>query len=538
MMIGALGGSHFMGSLVLNVEEHSAPQIIDGQQRLTTLAILLALIRDRYHAMQAKYAASPDQLLLNAFAPGDKAFKLRSGDANWMVFRDFILRTPTDDARQDIEDFKKLEKTVRIRNQQLIKNVHRLDRLLGEYLKAKPDAEEALRELEGHLRTGLEFVTISVGSVGDAFLLFETLNDRGLQLSAADLLKSHVLSKIAWQHNDDDVVHDASVQWDELIDRLGGQDVTRFLRHYLLISRPKVRKDDVFSYFKEDVNSYGASKLLDRLTEYGGYYGQLFSPSSVENGKVRRAIIDINGLNVVSHFVLLLPALRHLSADDFVRIARATEMLSFRWVVCGRNAQELESKYAKAAEMLDKSEGGQVDQVESMLIDALPGGPEFIDRFRTMRMSVKYMTRYVLRRIEETVHPTSELDLKGSSEVHIEHIMPKTATTTWLALAGDDTEAYDEFVDRWGNLTLLHGKPNQEISNGDFGIKRDLFAKSDIRSTRLVAELTEWNLEQIERRQRWLADVADLTWSPTIKKFSAEQLPEWPPAPDEAGGED
>ena len=533
-LTGALGGGHFMGSLVLNIEEPSAPQIIDGQQRITTLTILLALIRDRYHALGSRYSAAPDQLLLNAFKAGDKAFKLRSGDANWPVLRDFVLRPPTDDARLPISEFKKLEKTVRLRNQQLVRNVQRLDGLLGRYLEQQADAESALYSLEEHIRTGLEFVTISVGSVGDAFLLFETLNDRGLQLSAADLLKSHILSKVAWQHNDADLVHDASVQWDGLIDRLGGQDVTRFLRHYLLISRSKVRKDDVFDLFKEDIGAYGPTKLLDRLSEYAGYYGQLFDPSRIENTKPRSCVTDINGLNVISHYVLLLPALKYLDSSNFVKIARTAEMLSFRWVVCGWNAQELESKYAKAAQILEKSEGEQVDEVNAMLVDSLPGSAEFIDRFRTMRMGVKYMTRYVLRRIEETVHPTGEFDLKGTNEVHIEHVMPKSSTDYWLERCDGDVDAYEDIVDRWGNLTLLHGKPNQEISNGTFEVKKAHFAKSDIATTKLLAELDGWDVGLIDRRQHWLARVADATWSPNSHGSKAPPLPSWPPREPEA----
>ena len=528
-LMASMGDTHFMGSVVLNVENPDAPQIIDGQQRLTTLTILLALIRDRYHVMQSQYVGHPDPLILNSYEPGDKAFKLRSGDANWQVLRDFVLRKPTDEQRRELGAFNKLERNVRIRNKRLTTNLKRLDDHLDAYLKHEPDTEAALYRLEQQIRTRLEFVTISVGNVGDAFLLFETLNDRGLQLSAADLLKSHLLSRVAQQHHDDEVVHDASVQWDDLIDRLAGQDVTRFLRHFLLISRSKVRKDEVFSLFKDDVTAYGPNKLLDRLTEYAGYYGQLFEPATIEHAQTRRAIADLKGLNVVSHYVLLMAALKHLSSEDLVRLARVAEMLSFRWVVCGRNAQELETKYAKAAEMLDKSDGSQVIEVESTLLDSLPGSDEFIERFISMRMGVKYVTRYVLRRIEETVHPTGEIDLKGSAEVHIEHIMPRTATDYWVGKANGDLDGYDDAVDRWGNLTLLHGRPNQTISNGDFEVKRQHFAKSDIATTRMLAELRDWDTDQIERRQFWLAQVADVTWSPAAIEGAELSPPAWPP---------
>lgn len=530
-LLGAMGDTHFMGSVVLNIESPDSPQVIDGQQRLTTLMILLALIRDRYHALESDYRGHPDPLIHNAYEPGDKAFKIRSGDANWTVLRDFVLRKPTEEERRSLTEFSKLERTARVRNKQLVSNVKRLTAHLDSYLKEAGDSEQALYRLEQQIRTKLEFVTISVGNVGDAFLLFETLNDRGLQLSAADLLKSHILSNVAKQHQDDQVVHDASVQWDELIDRLGGADVTRFLRHYLLITRPKVRKDDVFTFFKEDITSYGPTKLLSRLSEYAGYYGELLDSSRIDQPDVRRVIQDINGLNSVSHFVLLLPARAHLDDQAFVKVARLAEMLSFRWIVCGRNAQELESRYAKAAEMIEKSEGSQTGAVEEALREALPGQDEFGERFQAMRMGVKYMTRYVLRRIEDALHPVGEIELKPSSDVHIEHIMPKSTTDYWLErVEADHLEEYDDLVDRWGNLTLLHGKPNQKISNGPFDKKREYFKDSDIVMTRRVAELADWGSAQIDQRQRWLGQVAMHVWSPAAVDGEPFSPPQWPPA--------
>jgi hypothetical protein len=517
-LIGSLGSGHFMGSLVLNIEHEEMPQVIDGQQRLTTLVMLLALIRDRYHDIGSQYAGQPEQLLLNSFTQGAQAFKVKSGDANWPVLRDFILRSPADTHRKALSQIASLDKNIRSRNKHLVSNAKRLTKHLNDHLRVSQNVETSLYALEQHIRTGLEFVTIKVGNVADAFLLFETLNDRGLRLSAADLLKSHILSQIAKETKDNGVTAEAASDWDALIDSLGSVDVTRFLRHYLLMSRSKVRKDDVFDEFKKDVKEIGGTNLLQRLRSYGTTYGRLLDVTKVEDAQARSALEAIHGQNSVTHFVLLLPALHHLDGPSFARVCRMTEVLSFRWVVCGLNAQELESTYAKAAQVLDTSRGDEIDEVLALLRSVMPSGKLFQEGFRQVRMGVKYVTRYVLASIEYALNPVGEL--KPSDEVHIEHILPRRQTPYWGMRVGTE-EDYTDVAQRWGNLTLLHHMPNQQISNGPFAVKRELYSKSELKLTRTVAELDDWDASQIDMRQRWLGVIAEQIWSPD---FNAKGL--------------
>src|SRR4051812_24132526 len=97
----------------------------------------------------------------------------------------------------------------------------------------------------------VELVVIEVENLADGFLVFETLSDGGLQLSAADLLKSHVVGEVAHPGGDEDV-DAAAADWDSMLEDLGAQvDVSRFLRHFLLARHPKVQKENVFGFFKQ-----------------------------------------------------------------------------------------------------------------------------------------------------------------------------------------------------------------------------------------------------------------------------------------------
>ena len=97
--------------------------------------------------------------------------------------------------------------------------------------------------------------------------------------------------------------------------------------------------------------------------------------------------------------------------------------------------------------------------------------------------------------------------MQGSSEVHVEHILPKTSTDFWEARIGND-EAYEEVASRWGNLTLLLGKLNSSIGNAAWTKKRAAYEQSSVHLTSDLAQFDDWNYRTIDTRARWLALVA------------------------------
>ena len=146
--IGTLGAGHFMGSLVMSIEDEQRPQVIDGQQRLTTACLLLAAVRDEYHRLDSKLSARPQNLLVaDPFAFGEARFKIRLGEGNWAVFRDFVLRDPDDDERKQWPEIQSLPYESRAGNRALIDNACRISVHL-----ARPDVRP--RRDEGADRRG------------------------------------------------------------------------------------------------------------------------------------------------------------------------------------------------------------------------------------------------------------------------------------------------------------------------------------------------------------------------------------------------
>ena len=533
-LTSALGEGHFVGSVVLSVEDKRRPQIIDGQQRLTTLILLLGLIRDEYERLGSGMADRIQDLMYSdRYVKGDDTFKIKLGEANWRLFRDGVLRSPRDEQRIDLfADGGSPEE--RQRNIRLVENARRLRDRLRFRLDGCDESEQErrLEELEMMVAEEVSLVAIRVGSIGDAFLLFETRNDRGLQLSDADLLKNNLWSQVAKRTASEDEVRSMARDWDRMLDDLGpGIDVSRFFRHFLLVRIPAVSKDGVYDEFKKTVEKVGPQPLLDELRIAAKAYGTFEEPDRIagEEPAAAQVLWNLKTLRAASCYVLLLPARRWLSSEQFTFVARLAEILTYRHSsISGLDNKNLERAYHRAAKILDESKGESLDEAVELLVDNLPDAETFLNGFMRQRMGVQYLVRYTLRGIEQELSPGYEKLKDGN--VHLEHIMPQTLTDAWRAALGDDWLEHEDRLNRWGNLTFLWYKLNSGASNLPFAEKKKYYEASDVGLTRRLCDLDRWDFEAIEARQLWLGEMAERIWSIDALRGELGELPE-PPAP-------
>lgn len=522
---------HFLGSIVMSTEDEDRPLVIDGQQRLTTLMLLMSALRDECHerSLTQQVQRIDRRLTADDLADGDAYYKFKTGSANWPVFRDFVMRNPVDPHRKSIDDAGELDKDSRARNRPLLDNLARLRGHVTAHLNGMTSEEQAawLQSFDKVLVEKVELVVIEVRDLADAFLLFETLNDRGLQLSAADLLKSHLLGQIAKQASDEDV-DEAAGLWDKMLEDLGANvDVSRFLRHYLLGSVQQVKKDEVFGHFKSLVSKRGASWVLSDLRKAAISYGEFENPSLVSHEPTHRVLADLQTLRASVCYIALLPARRFLSEADFVDFARLTEVLTYRYSsVVGLGTNDIERKYRDAAQLLNQSNGAKLEEARAVLVAAMPDSEQFRVAFARLSMGTQYLLRYTLRKIEESLAYNKEQQLKAASLVHIEHIMPQRLSEDWIAELGQDALRHPDFVNRWGNLTLFFAGLNIPASNKGFVDKKAYYQESQVELTQRLMDYQTWGLAQIEERQAWLAEVADAVWARPEAPSASAQAPE------------
>lgn len=511
---------HFLGSLVLAVESESKPQVIDGQQRLTTLMILLAVLRDACldRGMEKEAQKIQTRMIADPFEEGDARYKFKTGAVNWPVFRDFVLREPADPKRQALDDVATLPSYLRERNRPLIANVARLRDHLARALGDLGIEQQAtwLVKFTGDLMEHVELVVIEVKELSDAFLLFETLNDRGLQLSAADLLKSHLLGQFAKTFRSEEDVDEAATHWDQMLEDLGaGVDVSRFLRHYLMGYQQSVKKDEVFDHFKALIRARDPQWVLNELRVVARMYGEFENPGKVTHEATRQVLEDLRTLRAMTCYIALLPARRYLSEADFVEFARVAETLTFRYsTVVGLGTNDIERRYRDAAQVLIASEGREFERARQFLIEAMPDSHTFKVAFDKMQMGTQYLLRYTLGRIEAHLSDGAEKTLKSNNLVHIEHIMPQTLTDAWRSVLGlDGVDRHAEFLNRYGNLTLFYYGYNIPASNKPFDEKKEYYLQSDVRLTSELVARETWDLAAIQQRQDRLGELADEVWA-------------------------
>lgn len=508
-IVETLGSNHFMGSVVLCSPDQARPEVIDGQQRLTTIILLLGLIRDQYQQLKPDLVGRVQQFLQNAYAEPDLRFKFRPGNANARVFTDFILCAPDDSSRREWATVRQLDSHELNRNKRMIENTERLAGYLTQLLAASDNPLQALEQIERKIMTGLEFVVIDVPDIANAFIIFETLNDRGLALSAGDLLKNHLLAAAAKTHES---VEALAEDWDKIIDNLEGGDITRFLRHYLLTQHAQVQKDDVFSLFKKEVGSRGVKQLIKDLKQMSRFYGQFIKPELVEDKAVREVYQNLNTLRASMCYSALLAASAVLSGETLRGFARLCEVLTFRYsTICSKDSKELERFYHQSAKLLASQGVVGLEEACKILENASPNREEFCLAFRNQSMGRQYIVNYIFRGIENHLSP-EEKTLQNTQGVHIEHIMPQTLSPAWRDALGEDADQHALYINRWGNLTLLGGKLNIGASNLPFAKKIEIYQQSKIALARELANQEGWGLQQIDDRQERLATIAEGVW--------------------------
>jgi uncharacterized protein with ParB-like and HNH nuclease domain len=528
------GEEHFFGPVVLLEDSPNKYELIDGQQRVTTAIVFLCLIRDflanlddtLIHVGTATQdiKSMVDSVLYSSdltkqrFTPN---YQIRS------VFRSHILAHPKDSQRKYLTSKgAKMTDKERTATKALRAAYFRLDRALKKWIRESAGSDQVEQKKQIHklinaLTTSMELLSITVFSQDDAYVLFETLNDRGLRLTPADLLKSFTLKNIQANSSQDDF-ENALKKWDEAIDYIGVYPFTKFLRHYLLTQvDDKVQSKKIFKIFDTIIRSQetnGALKNLDNIHDAAEAYAQLLGVKH----KTGHAALDetLKNLNLISetHRIFLLQVfLKGYDADERLKAARAVEILAFRWIVDGLNAQDLESLYQKMAHMLSEdASSNALDLAIKFGLDELPND-DSIEREMTHGEAKADLQFYVLKKINRAL-TGSEL-VWDRTLINIEHLAPQSPEpgSSWhKSVAPSDTRSEDEpdysdFVNRWGNLTLLEFEINKSIQNAEWATKLTGKAdKSGLNSSKIeltlnLCGLSDWDRARIESRSEWIA---------------------------------
>ncbi len=528
---------YFIGSIVVCPGSDSVLELIDGQQRMTTLFLILCAIRDRIKELKKK---PPGPLASQIAATSTDAvgrdhflyrLELQYEDSGDVLTH--IAKGPPD----GIDD----ERT------RSIANILNARTVILDFLKQEfRDNDETLRAFYGYLTNKVKLIRILTKDVAKALKIFETINDRGVSLDAMDLLKNLLFMKASR----DDFVK-LKDRWKELQDTIFdmGEKPLRFLRYFIL-SRYDVdvlREDEIYRWFAkhEDICGYADDppQFVEELLCAAKAY-QNFRKGLDQSGFKNRYLENLRllgGRAARQHLILLLAG-QHLKKDLFDQLAREVEDLFFVYVISREPTRDFERNFARwAGELRKITNSADLEEfIARRFVRAKDGlSTRFDDALRRLYDDSvqQYRLRYILAKL------TQYIDLKAYGETEgtkwlsrytgggfeIEHIFPQQPSD-------EATAEFGEFEDprttnRLGNLVLVEQSINASLGNRPYSQKRGIYHHSQLLLTKALAErptiglntkidiavadldpFTEWNEASVIERQDKLAVLARSVW--------------------------
>lgn len=530
--------THFFGSIVYvvnNIGSCNEYIIIDGQQRITTISLLLLAIRNYITDKQLDIAINPNKIttsyLTDEYADRAKKLKLK-------------LVQGDDDAYDRL-----IEKTQPILNNNVTVNYNYFYEVLSS------SSREEIKGLYDAIRR-LIIVNISLNphNGDDPQLIFESLNSTGLDLEEADKIRNYVLMKMP------------SVQqeriyknyWGKLERKVSKEDINKFIRHYLAVKTRELANENklyfAFKSYREKNSKLQIEDILSDILIYADFYNQIKNAKLSDKTSYINAIARINKLEVNTVTPLLFD-LFYAKQQSFLAEEEMTECVSViesyiaRRIICGLPTSALNKIFvgmgAEIQRYIDKNGATFIDALKYSILSKtgksrFPTDHDFAEKFVVYELyNAKPNTRkYFFERLEnynnrERIAVEEQID---NGELTIEHIMPQTLTKEWKESLGDKWElTHSKYIDTIGNLTLT--AYNSDYSNLTFIRKKTLAEKgfdySKLSLNAYIKTCDVWNEMQITTRAAKLYSWAEQIWQTPITSFVPDVVEEWVTLDDE-----
>lgn len=508
--------AHYMGYLVLQSTDNRAFDIIDGQQRMTTLSLLMLAVVS--HLTDLAAPNDPDDPQLR------RARQLRDSYVGYLDPVSLVPRSKLMlNRHNDLFYQNYLVPLEQIPQRGLSASEHLLrrgfywfkDRISDRF----PDSGESVARFVDVAVDKLFFTVITVTDELNAFKVFETLNARGVRLSATDLLKNHLFSVVSRSGAHETEVAALESRWEGIVGLLGSESFPEFLRVYWNSCNRLVRKADLFKTIRGSVTDRAAVfELIRDVDRYARVYTALRSPEDgAWTSEERDSLSQLQMFNVRQPLALLLAAFDRFDGDrpGFARLLRAIAVVSFRYnVICSRQSNEQEIVYNRIAVDISSGRISSPRAAIAELRRVYPEDAEFRAAFadkvlRTSSSRNKKVARFILFRLERHLSAGGDFDFE-SARYNIEHVLPEYPEDGWEQF---DEQQREAFTYRLGNLALLAATSNREAGNSSFAEKRLVYSGSEFTLTRRLAEAYDaWNVDKVGSRQNWMARQATAIW--------------------------
>jgi hypothetical protein len=520
-VITAKGVEYFLGTIVVsNQDDNDKPRVVDGQQRLATTLIFIAAVRDYLHSKQDVEAAKLERIyMLSPVLGEDDMAHLSLNDRDREYFNERVLLSPSDPKRIAAERLRPTRPS-HVQIDSAAKTSKEYVRGLVKNL-APDTAKTLLLEWITFIDKNAVVIWVEVPDDRAAYTIFETMNDRGLDLSAIDLIKNHLFNMA------DDQVDEAERKWSELIGTLESSQETdvvkEFVRHYWISRNGSTRTQELFDEIKDRApNKTNAMELLSRLHASAELYVALLNPMHSAwigyTDRTRRNLMTLINFNVKQIRPILLAVLERFPKKEVESVLRLAVSWSVRLLATGEQGTGMvESGYGRAAQRITNGEIKDAQDLALDLTSTIPADDAFESAFATMQVAKASMARYFLRALEQQAEGSAEPENIPNDDplaINLEHVLPENPENgEWLAF---DAEQRALLTQRLGNMAILQRTPNNDLGNNPFHEKRPFYAQSSYILTKELAQTSDWVPTSVTDRQKRLATIATKTWPITL----------------------
>jgi uncharacterized protein with ParB-like and HNH nuclease domain len=524
---GEVEGGYFIGTIVTQSTPGTAHGIspfivIDGQQRLTTITLLLAVVRNLFKLGEDENSADEiNQLyLVNKFKKDDDFYKFLPTQRDRGIYKDII------------DPVNNHENTINRADEESSNIMQAFNFFTKQVNTAIKNQEVELEKLKHVILDRLILVSITSDDRDNPYLIFESLNNKGLDLTQSDLIRNYVFMQFP-QSEREKIYKDSWLSLEQKFkDNSQGSGkeldgLTQFFWFYLRKNGNSIAEKEIYKQMRcgfDDSNN--KHHKLDELIRFSGYYERLRFYEKEPNVKLRKYFqgflrLDFKTCNVFLLNIFELYDRSQISMDEFQEILCLLESYFIRRLFTGTSTMALSKIFDNLYGDLLSKDTGNITHRLRVTLKGYTGNKIFPanEEFKAAVISQKIYkpakidrVKFILERLEEhIVSKTKEEVSVNSSGLTIEHIMPQSLSPEWKKGLGDE---YNTIHDRWvhtlANLTLTADNP--ALSNKIFAEKKKLYEESKLNLNKYFDSLDTWNADTIEERANELADMAIEIW--------------------------
>ncbi|MDR2117380.1 MAG: DUF262 domain-containing HNH endonuclease family protein [Planctomycetaceae bacterium] len=498
---------HFLGVTVvqpLDPPTVNVPRVllIDGQQRLTTLSILLAVLRNKAKlTLQNDLADEINSLLIDRHERNDKHLKIVPTKQDQICFKNLIK-----------PDYSNNDPT------QNNNNLHNAYRFFERKISKSRIDPQKLKQI---ITLYLYIVEITLLENEDPYRIFESLNATGKALTPADLVRNFFFMNIPNSEHDQYYEN----YWQPMQDSLK-EHLTTFIRFFLMKDGIAVKESNVYSETKSNIGTDTTTvknKLIE-LSQFAKYYEKITDPNKEPDTQIKKYLHRLKKLGYTATHPFLLNIYHryeqnNLCKDDFITILKRVECFLVRRLVCCVPSNQLNKIFCKLYNTVCQTfaeypQSGFIHAVCAALYDKdYPNDTIFKKHFASLKLTKNpknNVRKLILETLEDSYNHKEEINF-DNPQITIEHVMPQTPSSEWQTELGTNWETiHRKYLNHIGNLTLT--AYNSELSNKTFNEKKKLYQESHFQLNTYFSAIDKWDEKSIIERGEKLAEKAATVW--------------------------